>query len=58
MANRYKDWLDQALRDLDQARYPNGHAEGPPFQHYGHLQSTQALEHAGTIIDFVRSEVA
>jgi HEPN domain-containing protein len=129
MANRWRDWLDQAERDLEQAeaseedgrhewacfaahqaaekavkalhlyngqeawghlvasllaelpsavevpsdledrgrvldnfyvptRYPNGHPEGAPFEHYGTLQSTQALDHARSIIDFVRSQVA
>jgi len=40
------------------ARYPNGHPEGAPFEHYGPLQSNQAMDHARTIIDFVRSQVA
>lgn len=39
-------------------RYPNGHPEGAPFEHYGALQSNQALEYANEIIDFVRSEMA
>lgn len=39
-------------------RYPNGHAEGAPFEHYGPLQSEQALDHARSIIDFVRSHLA
>jgi HEPN domain-containing protein len=129
MANRWRDWLDQAERDLEQAaaseedgrhewacfaahqaaeeavkalhmyngqevwghvvaslltelegcvevppeltdrgrvldnfyvptRYPNGHPDGPPFEHYGPLQSSQALDHARAIIQFVRSQVA
>lgn len=39
-------------------RYANGHPEGPPFEHYGKLQSSEALTHAGAIIDFVRAEMA
>lgn len=39
-------------------RYPNGHPSGPPFEHYGPLQSEQALDHAREILRFVRSEVA
>jgi HEPN domain-containing protein len=40
------------------ARYPNGHPEGAPFEHYGSLQSNEAIEHAGAILDFVRPQVA
>jgi len=40
------------------ARYPNGHPEGPPFEHYGPLQSGEALSYAGEIIDFVRAALA
>lgn len=40
------------------SRYPNGHAEGAPFEHYGPLQSDQALQHAGAILEFVRSQMA
>ncbi|MGF1614150.1 MAG: HEPN domain-containing protein [Gammaproteobacteria bacterium] len=39
-------------------RYANGHPEGAPFEHYGVLQSTQAIQYAGEIIDFVGSEMA
>ena len=39
-------------------RYANGHPEGAPFEHYGALQSMQAIQYAGEIIDFVRAEVA
>ena len=39
-------------------RYPNSHPEGAPFEHYGPLQSDEALRHAGAIIDFVRSQMA
>jgi len=40
------------------SRYPNGHPEGAPFEHYGPLQSNEACEHAGEIIAFVRAEMA
>jgi HEPN domain-containing protein len=40
------------------SRYPNGHPEGAPFEHYGPLQSEQAIRHAGAILEFVRSKVA
>jgi HEPN domain-containing protein len=68
--NRGKDWFAQAVRDLEQARssaldnayvparYPNGHPEGAPFEHYGPLQSTEAIAHADSILDFVRRQMA
>ena len=39
-------------------RYPNGHPSGAPFEHYGPLQSRQAIDHADAILGFVRTEVA
>lgn len=39
-------------------RYPNGHAEGAPFEHYGDLQSREAIAHAREILEFVRPQVA
>lgn len=39
-------------------RYANGHAEGAPFEHYGQLQSEQAIRYAGEIVDFVRTRLA
>jgi HEPN domain-containing protein len=39
-------------------RYPNSHPEGPPFEHYGPLQSTQAIDHADQILAFVRPRLA
>jgi len=39
-------------------RYANSHAEGPPFEHFGPLQSDEALRHAGEIIEFARPYVA
>ena len=39
-------------------RCVNGHAAGAPFEHYGSLQSDQAIRHADEIIEFVRSQMA
>ena len=39
-------------------RYANGHPEGPPFEHYGILQSKDAIQYAGEILKFVRSQMA
>jgi HEPN domain-containing protein len=39
-------------------RYVNGHPEGPPFEHYGQLQSEEAILYAGEILDFVSAHVA
>ncbi|HYX23973.1 MAG TPA: HEPN domain-containing protein [Thermoanaerobaculia bacterium] len=39
-------------------RYPNGHPEGPPFEHYGEIQSGDAIRHASEILAFVRAQVA
>lgn len=39
-------------------RYPNGHTAGPPFEHYGPLQSEEAVRYAREILDFVDSEMA
>ncbi len=39
-------------------RYANGHPEGPPFEHYGKLQSDEAIRYAGEIIEFVRAQMA
>ena len=40
------------------ARYPNGHPEGAPFEHYSELQSSEAVAYAGEIIEFCRNAVA
>jgi len=40
------------------SRYPNGHPEGAPFEHYGRIQSTEAIDHAGEILAYVRAEMA
>ncbi len=39
-------------------RYPNGHPEGAPFEHYGALQSKEALAYAREIIEFAHAEMA
>lgn len=39
-------------------RYPNGHPEGAPFEHYGPLQSEEAIRHAREILEFVRAGMA
>jgi HEPN domain-containing protein len=39
-------------------RYPDGHPEGPPFEHYGEIQSGDALNYASEIVEFVRSQMA
>lgn len=39
-------------------RYPNGHPEGPPYVHYGPLQSNLALDYAGQILAFVHIQMA
>ena len=40
------------------SRYPNGHATGAPFEHYGPLQSGEAIRYAREIIEFARSQMA
>ncbi len=40
------------------ARYPNGHPEAPPFEHYGAPQSEQALSYADEILAFARLHLA
>ncbi len=56
------DLLVERGRVLDNfyvpTRYANGHPEGSPFEHYGPLQSEEALRHAGEILGFVRSKMA
>ncbi|ABU59281.1 HEPN domain-containing protein [Roseiflexus castenholzii] len=39
-------------------RYPNGHSAGAPYEHYGVLQSEQAIAYAREIVEFVRHEMA
>ena len=39
-------------------RYAYGHPEGAPFEHFGSLQSEEAIRYAGEIIEFVRTRLA
>ena len=39
-------------------RYLNGHVEGAPFEHYGPIQSEEAIRHADEILAFARSQMA
>lgn len=39
-------------------RYSNSHPERPPFEHYGPLQSTEALAYAREAVGFVRAQMA
>ena len=56
-----EDLIDKA-RVLDNfyipPRYPNSHPEGAPFDHYGPLQSEEAIRYAREIIEFVRNKMA
>lgn len=55
------EFVDKA-RVLDNfyiaTRYANGHAAGPPFEHYGRLQGGDAIRYAGEILELVRAEMA
>jgi HEPN domain-containing protein len=39
-------------------RYPNGHPAGAPFEHYGSIQSEEAIRYAGAILHYVRLQMA
>jgi len=39
-------------------RYANGHPAGAPYEHYGSIQSEQAIAYASEILDLVRAEMA
>lgn len=39
-------------------RYPNSHPAGAPFEHYGPLQSEEAIRYAREIIEFIRAQMA
>jgi HEPN domain-containing protein len=39
-------------------RYANGHPEGAPFEHYGRIQSEDAIYYASEILEFVRNKMA
>ena len=40
------------------ARYPNGHAEGAPFENIGKLQAEEAVRYASEIIEFASVQMA
>ena len=40
------------------SRYPNSHPEGAPFQHFGPLQSGDAIRYAREVVEFVRHQMA
>ncbi|MGE0538942.1 MAG: HEPN domain-containing protein [Dehalococcoidia bacterium] len=54
--------LIEQARVLDNFYIPtrcaDAHPEGAPFEHYGPLQSEEAVRHARTVIDFVRAAMA
>jgi len=54
--------LMDTLRVLDTfyipSRYPNSHPEGAPYEHYGALQSGEAIAYAREVVEFVRAQVA
>lgn len=56
------DELLEKARVLDNyyvpTRYPNGHPAGAPFEHYGRIQSDEAVRYAGEIVEFVSAEMA
>jgi len=59
---KVEDELIEKARVLDNfyvpTRYPNGHSEGAPFEHYGKLQSREAIKYASEIIEFVSLQMA
>ena len=54
--------LLDAARVLDvhylPTRYPNGHASGAPGEHYGSIQSGEAVRYAGQILEFCDLQMA
>jgi HEPN domain-containing protein len=56
-----EDLIDRA-KVLDNfyvpTRYANSHPEGPPFEHYGKLQSEDAIHYASEILEFARNKMA
>jgi hypothetical protein len=47
-----------SAEDEKSSRYANGHPKGAPFEHYGPLQSTEAIAYARETIEFVRAHLA
>ena len=60
--NKGPDVLLDKARTLDlyyiPTRYPNGHEAGPPGEHYGQLQSNEAIRYAREIVEFCRLQMA
>jgi HEPN domain-containing protein len=56
------DELEEKAKVLDNfyvpTRYANGHPEGAPYEHYGKLQSTEAITYAREILEFCRVQMA
>ena len=56
------DGLVDRARVLDNfyipTRYADAHPAGAPFEHYGPLQSEEAIRHARALLDFVRDALA
>ena len=56
------DALEDRLRLLDgyyiPTRYPDSYPEGTPAEHFGRLQSEQALGHARDIINWIGAALA
>lgn len=56
------DMLIEQAKVLDNlyipTRYANSHPAGAPFEHYGPLQSEEAIDYAREIVEFVRTEMA
>ena len=54
--------LIEIARSLDvfyiPTRYPDAHPSGSPSEHYGPLQSEEALKHARAIVEFANREMA
>jgi HEPN domain-containing protein len=46
------------LHILHPSHHPNSHPEGAPFEHYGPLQSDEAIRYAHEIIELTRSQMA
>jgi len=40
------------VKALHLPRYPNSHPQGAPFEHYGPLQSEEAIQYAREILEF------
>jgi HEPN domain-containing protein len=62
LPNTPRDDLVEKAKVVDNfyvaTRYANGHSEGAPFEHYGPIQSKEAIRYAGEILEFVRTEMA